>query len=108
MMLYPRKPGSIRTVPLFVAQFACMLVFSLYLIGCFGQSPPKDQDLIKRFTENRSTYEQLRGLLESDEKLKEVATWGFRTFQSPLVLQPPTSDLSVIRYKEYLSLLGLV
>jgi hypothetical protein len=108
MMWHARRVEPLQRVHPLAAFFACVLASILILPGCWGQSPPKDQDLINRFIENRSTYEQLRSLLEADEKLKEVATWGFRTFDSPLVLQPPTPDLSVVRYKEYLSLLGLV
>ena len=62
---------------------------------------------MKRFAENKSTFEQLRSLLEADENLKELATWGFRTFESPLVFQPPTPEISMVRYKEYLSLPAL-
>jgi hypothetical protein len=98
MMRHPRRVDPLRCVHPLAAFFVCMLASAFFLPGCWGQSPP----------ENRSTYEELRSRLEVDEKLKEVATWGFRTFESPLVLQPPTPDLSVVRYKEYLSLLGLV
>jgi hypothetical protein len=108
MMWYTRRINPLRRVHSISAFFACLVASAVFLPGCWGQSPPKDQDLINRFTENRSTYEELRSRLETDEKLKEVATWGFRTFDSPLVLQPPTPDLSVVRYKEYLSILGLV
>jgi hypothetical protein len=84
------------------------LAASAFLQGCLDQSPPTDQVLISEFAAKRSEYERLRHLLEIDEGLKEVATWGFRTFQSPLVLHPPTSELSVARYNEYLAILRLV
>ena len=60
---------------------------------------------MEAFQGNKSVYEQLRTLLEADEKVKEIAPWGFRTFESPVVFKPPTPELSVARYEEYLALL---
>jgi hypothetical protein len=100
-MWKPSRIFDIRVLSLCATALLALLVVE-------GTRPPTDQALIQRFTEKRATYDQLRDLMGADDKLRVVATWGFQTFASPLILRPPTSDLSLARYTQYLSNLKLL
>ena len=69
---------------------------------------PQDDMLISEFQKHKDTYERLSANMQIDTSLSEVASWGFRAFDSLLILHPPTAALSVGRYGEYLRLLKQV
>jgi len=70
-----------------------------------SNKPPREKKLIENFYEHRAAYERLRHMLQEDEQLLRVASWGVETTNSVGIREPPEGDLSVNRYNEYLALL---
>jgi hypothetical protein len=71
--------------------------------ACGGSSA--DAALIRHFQENKATYEQLRNLLIADANLAVVGASGVQTVDSPILVTPPTADISADHYHEYMDLL---
>lgn len=94
--------STTRIVTPFVALMG-LFYFSLSHAG-----PPSNEALLKTFREHKQEYEELRNLLQEDRKLRRVASWGFEIWDSPIVMTPPTAELSSARYQKYMDLLTRV
>jgi hypothetical protein len=82
-----------------------LAVVCLFLYPRYTSIPPKEAVFISNFRTHRSEYERLRDMLQADDQLDTVATWGVRTPDSLLVHVPPNGGVSIDRYNEYLALL---
>ena len=69
-----------------------------------NSKPPKEGKLIENFRAHRDAYERLRDMLQADDQLLRVASWGVETTTSGINV-PPEGDFPVGRYNEYLALL---
>src|SRR2546430_9895575 len=77
----------------------------LFLYIRSGNRPPGEKELIESFYAHRTAYERLRDMLQADEQLSRVASWGVETTKSVGIHIPPEGDFPVDRYHEYLELL---
>jgi hypothetical protein len=109
----PRRRREVRcrqATGVFEVKRATLLVMSFVaLMGLFKFSlshagPPRDETLVNTFR----GHEELRNLLQEDKKLRRVASWGFEIWDSPIVMTPPTAELSSARYQKYMDLLAKV
>lgn len=69
-------------------------------------TPPTNQEVILKFNEHRRTFDVIRAMLQEDKNVRQIATWGIRTQDSMIDAMPPVPDLSLARYKKYLTLLS--
>jgi hypothetical protein len=76
----------------------------LFLYLYYRGQPPKQGKLIDNFHAHRAAYESLRDMLESDDGLLRVASWGVETTKSGISI-PPEGHFPVDRYHQYLGLL---
>jgi len=88
---------------------AIALSFVALLGGAFiyvwsSSRPPRESKLIENFRAHRAAYERLRDMLEADQQLLRVASWGVETTKSG-INRPPEGDFPIGRYNEYLALL---
>lgn len=67
------------------------------------QHPPKEAALLQTFYAHRSSYEHLRDMLQADQGLRRVATWGVETKDG--ISEAPAVNFPIERYHEYLALL---
>src|SRR5512133_1108961 len=92
-----------------IAGWSGVVLATAYALGAaFGWSalPPRESALIDQFRVNRSAFESLKQLLVEEAGPIDVAKWGVRTRQSPLVALPPAGDFPLARYEKYLALLS--
>jgi hypothetical protein len=75
------------------------------IYGYFGRTPPRQQQLAANFRAHRSTYEQLRTMVQQDKELVELSDNSVETSTTGFPVAPNKSDLPMVRYQEYLSLL---
>jgi hypothetical protein len=71
----------------------------------FVLQPPQESTILAIFYSHRTQYEQLRGMLLSDDGLTRVANSGIQTSESPIVAVPTEAKFPPDRYREYLTLL---
>jgi hypothetical protein len=64
-----------------------------------------DEELVRRFEENRVAYDRLRDLLVNDVSLRDVGNSGVQMEDSPIHVGPPTPLISTAKYQEYMDLL---
>ena len=64
-----------------------------------------DDELVRRFEENRAAYDRLRDLLVDDVSVRDVGKSGVQMEDSPIHVAPPTPLISTARYQEYMDLL---
>jgi len=83
----------------FVAVLFCLFVW------LFPSSKPRrEEKLIENFYAHRAAFEHLRDMLQEDEQLLRVASWGVETTKSGINI-PPEGNFPIGRYNEYLALL---
>src|ERR1700694_2501943 len=70
-----------------------------------GNRPPREKDLIENFHAHRTTYERLRDMLQADEDLLRLASWGVETTKSMGPVAPLEAGFPIDRYDQYLVLL---
>ena len=90
------------SVSLFVA---VALAIGALLLFRESNTPPGDEALMRRFHDDRPSYERLRDMLLADAPVSLVADWGIQTSNSVLSVKPPVAELSLARYDDYLALL---
>ena len=98
---------AMRT-PTIVLALSVVALVGLVALFRLGTVPPRDETLVKSFREHKIEYERLRDMLQADDKLRRVASWGIETSGSPGTAMPPTAELTLNRYNEYLVLLKKV
>lgn len=95
-----------------IKRLAIAFLFLVVVMGgcvfCFTPRPPKEAKLIQNFNEHRAAFEKLRDMLQADEQVTRVGSWGVATTKSAVPRIPPEGDLSVDRYNEYMALLKQV
>lgn len=74
----------------------------------WSATPPTDAFLIDEFRSQKAVYERLRDMLQGDESLRRVASWGVQLSNSPIVIVPQNGGFPLGRYKEYMTLLSKV
>jgi hypothetical protein len=92
------------------------IVFIVLVAVCVGlwavlpsNKPPVEERLLKTFYSNRSTYEHLRDMLQTDGQVRAVYTrFGVETASSGLPHPPSEAHFSSNRYNEYKVLLDQV
>ena len=86
-----------------------VIFFGLLIVGAvwlyFQCIPPKDSTLIKQFYAHRDEFEKLRGMLQRDHNIRQVAAYGLSTTNrdEPDTLTPEQAGLQRSRYTEYLA-----
>jgi hypothetical protein len=70
-----------------------------------GDRPPREKKLIENFYAHRTAYEHLRDMLQADEGLLRVASWGLETTKSMGPVAPSEAGFPIDRYDKYLELL---
>jgi hypothetical protein len=85
-----------------IAMVVVMLV-GLFLYLRYAGGPPKEAVLLQTFYAHRSSFEQLRDMLQADEGLHRLADWGVQTKDG--IFKPPAGNFPVDRYNKYLALL---
>jgi hypothetical protein len=108
------RSGSINWTRLTLKQTAvillCFLLCFVAVVFCFlaivfpSNKPPREGKLIENFNAHRAAYERLRDMLQADDQLLRVASWGVETTKSGINV-PPEGDFPIGRYNEYLALL---
>ncbi len=101
--------GSLRRVLLFCL-FSAILAAGLlaFLVWFAMPRPPKEKQLIQDFHRNRAAFEELRVMLQADERLCRVARWGVE-MRNPFYLGEAAGGvLPAERYRRYLVLLKQV
>jgi hypothetical protein len=83
--------------------FVAVLGGAFFCVSC-GSKPPIESTLIESFRAHRAAYEHLRDMLEADQQLLRVASWGVETTNSG-ISHPPEGGFPIGRYNEYLALL---
>ena len=75
------------------------------LVLCFflGSGIPKEAKLLQTFQAHRASFEQLRDMLQADEGLRRVASWGVDTRDG--IFSPPGGHFPAERFAKYLALL---
>jgi len=88
----------------------CILLSLVAAMFCFlaivfpSNKPPREEKLVENFYAHRAAYERLRDMLQADDQLLRVASWGVETTKSGINV-PPQGDFPIGRYNEYLALL---
>ncbi len=102
-----QRTGRRLLIVVLVALFAGFAL--LVLLGYLAMpKPPKESELIQNFNKNRAAFEQLRDMLQADEHLRRVATWGVETREPFYIGEASGSRFPTDRYAKYLALLRRV
>jgi hypothetical protein len=107
-----RDGPSMAKVRISLRRIAILLLSSMVALFCLlvfvlGYSkPPSERKLMDSFYAHRAAYERLRDMLQEDEQLFRLASWGVETTNSGPHHVQPGGDFPVDRYEQYLALLN--
>ena len=91
---------------LFLGLAVCVgLVGVLMGYSIIRMKRPTDTSLVQQFQKNRTTFEELKQMLLTDQHVDQVARWGVSNTNSPVARTAKEAGLSEDRYKRYLELL---
>jgi hypothetical protein len=68
-------------------------------------APPNQKSIEKLFVRNRVSFEKVKSMLEEDQSVRGIATYGMLETNSPLWHSPAESGFPQQRYQAYLALL---
>jgi hypothetical protein len=102
------KMKKIVVIALSCVAFIIVVLCGFLLFRGSTSTPPKEAKLIQNFNENRAAFEKLRDMLQADEQVTRVGSWGIATIKSPVPQIPPEASFPVNRYNEYMALLKQV
>jgi hypothetical protein len=95
-----------------IKRLAIVFIFLVVVMGgcvfCFAPRPPKEAKLIQNFNEHRAAFEQLRDMLQADEHLRRVASWGVETTKPFFLGYPSERNFPTDRFNQYLAMLKQV
>ncbi len=91
------------------AVFLATAAVSTFVVVCAVSE--KDDGVIERraiFVAHRGVFLTLAAMMQEDDRIDKVASWGVLVKESLLTVHPPAEAMSGERYASYLSNLGVV
>ena len=94
---------SVKNILLLCAALGLLFCAGLFLWFISGTGIPKEASILQNFQAHQAVFEQLRDMLQTDEGLRRVASWGVETRDG--IFSPPDGHFPAERFAKYLALL---
>jgi hypothetical protein len=86
-----------------VGGFVVLVVGGFFALRYF-MAPPSEAKLLENFYAHRSSFEQLRDMLQKDKQISRLGEWGVHIPEDG-ISKPPEGKFPVERFQQYLTLL---